>query len=309
MKLKALRPGATLGFVGPASASHIPGRLEAAIEATQAMGYRVVPGESCYASYGYLSGADELRAGDLNNMFARKDVDAIVCIRGGYGTPRILDMLDYDLARENPKLLMGYSDITGLQLAYQMRCALPSLHCPMPTTEWVSEDFDSASKQSLLDGMTKLTKGYVIKNPPGYETLSFHDGVVSGTLMGGNLSLITALMGTQYAPDFTGKIILLEDVDEAPYRLDRMLTQLRLSGAFSDCAGIVLGTFTNCLPKHPERSLTVAEVFSDLLPDDKPVLSGLQFGHGLPSLSIPMGVMAQLDAAKGTITLLDSLYA
>ena len=309
MKLRAVRPGATLGFIGPAGAGFIPGRLESAVETARQMGYRVLLGDSCFASYGYLSGADRLRAADINAMFAHDDVDAIVCVRGGYGTPRILDMLDYDLARKHPKLLMGYSDITGLQLAYHKQCALPTLHCPMPTTEWALPAFDPYSKKSLIDGMTAMYEGYVIQNPPGCPTHPIHPGVARGILMGGNLSLVTALMGTRYAPDFAGKIILLEDVDEAPYRLDRMLTQLRLSGAFSACSGIVLGTFTNCLAKHPERSLTTAEVFSDLLPDGKPVLWGFQFGHSLPSLSIPLGIMAELDAENGTLTLLDSLYA
>jgi muramoyltetrapeptide carboxypeptidase len=239
-------------------------------------------------------------------MFADPEVAAIVCLKGGYGAMRILDALDCGLAARNPKILVGYSDITALHLALNQRAGLPTFHGPMGLSAALLEG-DPASTSSWLAALTGTAPGR-LENPPGRPPLwALAGGMARGPITGGNLSVIAATLGTPYELDARGKLLFLEDIDERPYRVDRMLTQLRLAGKFRDCAGIVLGDWNNCVADPGERSLELLEVFREVLvPAGKPILAGLQAGHCQPMLTFPLGVEAVLDADAGTLELVEA---
>ncbi|MDR3052206.1 MAG: LD-carboxypeptidase [Oscillospiraceae bacterium] len=308
-KPRALRPGGLVGLVGPSGAIRNPGQTPDALAAkVEGLGFCARLGESVGQRYGYLSGTDEVRARDINRMFADPAVDAVYCVRGGYGTPRLLDMLDWDALRANPKPFIGYSDITAMHAAIHTLCGYPTLHGPMPCSDSLDEESGAVSRQSLLAALTRTQPLGALQTPPDCPPpVCLNPGVAEGTLVGGNLTLVTALLGTPYALDTRGKILFLEDIGEHTYALDRMLTQLRLSGALNACAGIALGQFTDCTIEYPDFGLTVDEVIRDmLLPCGKPVLAGLQIGHCTPTLSLPLGVACRLDATAGTLTLLQA---
>lgn len=310
MKSPKLMPGQTLGFVEPAGALPDMAKLDRAVALAESLGYRVVVGDSCRSRYGYLAGEDSVRAADINRMFADDDIDAIVCTRGGYGAPRLLDMLDYGLAVKRPKALLGYSDITALHLAYYKMTGLVTYHSMMPTSDWADDWENDFSIRSLGACLSGAQVNAPIENPPGHLARGLSGGVAEGVLLGGNLTLISMLLGTPYMPDLRGAILLIEDVDEHLYRIDRMLTHLRLSGAFEACAGIVLGDFTNCRTEHPDRSLSLDQIIRDVvLPCGKPVVSGLMIGHCVPKISLPLGVRYRLDADAASLTLLEQPYA
>jgi muramoyltetrapeptide carboxypeptidase len=297
LKPRALRPGDTLGFVAPSSPVKTPDSMDRCVEAAQALGYRVVVGESCLSAHGYLSGGDRTRANDLNRMFQDDSIDAIIAIRGGYGTPRLMDMLDYRLAAEHPKILAGYSDITALHIAYGQKSGLVTMHAPMPSTEWIQDGYDGFTRDGLWRALTSTEPLGPIPNPPDCPVECLNGGVARGRLVGGNLCLIVALQGTPWEIDARDAILVIEDVGEYIDRLDRMLTTLRLSGKFDDCAGVVLGGFTDCKPEYPDRSLTLRQMIEEVvLPCGKPVVSGYMIGHCSPKVTIPLGVTATLDA-------------
>jgi muramoyltetrapeptide carboxypeptidase len=304
LKPKALRPGDTLGFVAPSSPVKTLDSVDKSVEAARALGYQVVVGESCRSAHGYLAGDDQMRADDLNRMFADNSIDGIIAIRGGYGAPRILDKLDYRLAAEHPKLLAGYSDITALHIAYGQKSGLVTMHAPMPSTEWIQDDYDGFTASGLWRALTATEPLGPVLNPPDFPLETLNGGVARGRLVGGNLCLITALNGTPWEIDTRGAILFLEDVGEYIHRLDRMLTTLRLSGKFDQCAGIVLGGFTDCPPEYPDRSLTIRQVIEEVvLPSGKPVVSGYMIGHCSPKVTIPLGVTATLDADRCLLTI------
>lgn len=301
---RPLRPGGTVGLVAPSGAVRAPDGLERAIESVRQQGFKPVVGDSCGQAYGYLAGPDEVRARDINNMFADDSVDAIFCIRGGYGAPRILHMLDYNMISHNPKRLLGYSDVTALHSALLQHAGLISFHGPMPVSDWIQASFDPFSMWHLQKMLCGSIRG-PLENPPGHppmQTLS--GGRCEGRLVGGNLTLVSALCGTPYELDADGTIVFLEDLCEKTYRIDHMLTQLRLSGLFEQCAGVVFGQFVNCSIEHPGFGLDLMEIIRDIvLPCGKPVLFGLEAGHGQPSLTLPLGATCRMDADARTLTI------
>jgi len=310
LKPKALRPGDTLGFVAPSSPVKAADGVEKSVEAARALGFHVVVGASCRSAHGYLAGDDRMRADDLNRMFQDDSIDGIVAIRGGYGAPRILDMLDYSLAAEHPKLLAGYSDITALHIAYGQKSGLVTVHAPMPSTEWIQDGYDEFTKRGLWRALTSARPLGPVENPPDCPVECLNGGMARGRLAGGNLSLIAALNGTPWEIDARGAILVLEDVGEYIDRLDRMLTTLRLSGKFDDCAGVVLGGFTDCRPEYPDRCLTLRRMIEEVvLPSGKPVVSGYMIGHCSPKVTLPLGVMATLDADRCLLTVDEAALA
>jgi muramoyltetrapeptide carboxypeptidase len=243
-------------------------------------------------------------------MFYDDEVDAIICLKGGYGTPRILDKLDYCAARKHPKLLMGYSDISAMSMAYYKLSGLPALHAPMPASCWIDDKFSEFSRRSMLRAMTAPEPLGYLANPEGHEFISISGGACEGIMLGGNLTLVSGLLGTRFSPDYTGKIIFLEDIDEHTYRLDRMFTQLRLAGVFDQCAGVALGDFTNCTMEYPDFGLTLEQIIGDIIaPSGKPVLAGLRAGHCEPKISLPLGVKYRLDADNKKLIALESMFA
>jgi muramoyltetrapeptide carboxypeptidase len=306
-KPKALRPGDLLGLIAPSSGLQDPAQVDAAVAMLEGHGFRVQVGASCRASCGYLAGPDALRAGDLNRCLADPSIRGIVCLRGGYGTPRILDAVDYALAAADPKILVGYSDITGLHLALNRRAGLATFHGPMGVSDTLLEA-EPFSTGSWLRALTLAEPLGVLAAPPGVPAARpLVGGRARGILAGGNLSLVAATFGTPYGLEPEGRILFFEDIDERPYRVDRMLTQLRLAGAFEACAGVVLGDWNHCVPDEGERSQELEEVFRDVLSSaGKPVLTGFHAGHCSPNPTFPFGVEAVLDADAGTLELVEA---
>ena len=304
---KKLKFGDTLGFIAPSGAVRTEGAIERAVKETERMGFKVKLGESAGQKYGYLSGSDEVRARDINNMFADDEVDAIVCLRGGYGAMRILDQLDYELIARHPKIFMGFSDITALHIALLNRCDLATFHGPMAAANWADSPLDDFSRESMYRALMSTEPVGELRNPEGYPRQTVNPGQAEGQLVGGNLMLIVSSLGTPWEIDTKGRIIFIEEVGERTYCVDRMLTQLRLAGKFEDCAGVVFGDFADCPVEYPEFGLTLEEIIRDVVaPSGKPIFTGLRCGHCTPKLTLPFGVKCRMDADECTLTVLES---
>lgn len=303
---KRLQPGDTIGLIAPSGACRVPGAVEHAVEGTKRMGFNVKVGESCHARYGYLAGTDEVRARDVNRMFTDDEVDAIICIRGGYGAARILDRLDYSAIAAHPKIFVGFSDVTALHLALQKECQLVTFHGPMAISGWADHPLDDFSRDSLFAAIADPSPMGALVNPPEYPRATVNPGVCEGPLVGGNLSLLTSTIGSPWEVDARGRILFIEDIGERTYCLDRMLTQLRLAGKFDECAGVVFGDFADCPIEYPDYGLTLEEIIRDVVaPCGKPIFTGLRCGHCTPKLTLPFGVRCRLDADACTLTVLE----
>lgn len=306
LKGKKLQFGDTIGFIAPSGVIREEGAIERAGEAAERMGFKVKFGASSHGHYGYLAGDDEARAADVNAMFRDDTVDAIVCLRGGYGTMRILDRIDYDLVRANPKIFMGFSDITALHIAMLEKSGLVTFHGPMGASNWADglEEFTQAQMYRALMADAPLGD---IPNPPEYPRATVTPGTAEGQLVGGNLSLICGLLGTPWELDTRGRILFIEEIGEHTYCVDRMLTQLRLAGKFDGCAGIVFGNFNGCNVEYEQFGCTLEEIIRDVTaPCGKPIFTGLRCGHCRPNLTLPFGVNARMDADKCTLEALES---
>lgn len=294
-KLKGLKPADTVGLTAPAGpVSHE--KLKRAITALMELGFRVEVGETCHMEYrNYLAGPPHIRAAELNGMFSDTAIRAIFCLRGGYGSPQILPLLDCELIKKNPKPFIGYSDITALHIFLQQNCGIPTIHGPMPASDLIDADpFTKEGLYRLLEQHYPLGK---VCNPPGEKMEGLISGKAEGGLTGGNLSLISSLMGTPYELETKGKILFIEEINEEPYKLDRMMTQLALGGKFSDAEGIVLGSWTGC---QSDSSLDLKDFFKEMLgPLGKPVLFNVRAGHCRPMVSLPFGAITEIDADKG----------
>lgn len=309
--LRALRAGDLVGLAAPSGSAKEADQAERGAALLEGLGFRVRIAEGCRERYGYLAGADTRRASDLEGFFLDPEIRGIVCLKGGYGAPRILDLLDYSIPARNPKPFVGYSDITGLHLALHRYAGFPTFHGPMAVS--LLDGLDDFSRESWLLALGSREPLGILPMPAGTEGGVLHSprtvrgGRAEGILMGGNLSLVAALTGTPYALDPRGKILFLEDIGEEPYRVDRMLTQLRLAGYFESCAGVVLGDWKDCGAKEPDRSLTLEQIFQDVAASSgKPILAGFPAGHCVPTLTFPLGVRARLDADAGTLEILEA---
>ena len=271
-------------------------KLEMSVESIKFLGLEPVVMPSCNMARGYLAGPDKQRADDINTAFADDTIKGIFCLRGGYGTTRLLPMLDFDMIKNNPKVFIGYSDISSLHFNINQKCSLVTFHGPMPTTVYrVHEGFTNDSLRICLFAPEKLK---TIGNPEGEEIITLREGYAKGTLVGGNLSLMAGTLGSPYEIDTKGKILFIEDVDEMPFRLDKMLTALALAGKFRDCEGIILGTFERCEEAdHP--SLTLREIIEEVvLPWNKPTILNLRAGHIYPQSTLPMGAEVSFEAIE-----------
>ncbi|HWQ30972.1 MAG TPA: LD-carboxypeptidase, partial [Negativicutes bacterium] len=291
VKAKRLETGDTVGLVAPASPAGAS-KVEKAVKYLEGLGYRVRIGESAYSSRGYLAGCDELRAADINSMFSDREVAAVFCMRGGYGSQRLLDKLDFELIRRNPKIFMGFSDITALLNAIHQECGLITFHGPMGGD--FAGGLGKPTKAAMKKALESIEPIGELPNPEVPGVLS--EGRAEGEVAGGNLSVIASSMGTPYEIDTKGRILLLEDVFEEPYSIDRMLNQLKLGGKLDGAAGIILGDWGNTEPEEPDFSLTLEEVLEDYFSDiGKPVLAGYKIGHCKPNLTVPIGARTVID--------------
>ncbi|MFC6020603.1 LD-carboxypeptidase [Plantactinospora solaniradicis] len=293
----ALRPGDTVLLVSPSGPTR-PERVARGVELLTGWGLRPVLAPNAYARRGYLAGDDALRAADLNAAFANPAVRGVLCTRGGYGAQRVVDALDMAAVRDDPKVVAGFSDITALQLALWRGARLATVHGP--GAAWLDERTPPASAESLRTALMS-TEPVVVHRLPSEETAPvLVPGTATGPLIGGNLCLIVSSLGTPDMPDLTGAILLIEDVGEPPYKVDRMLTHLRRAGVLAGVAGVAVGQFTDCADNW---AVGVAEVLAERLGDlGVPVLGGLPIGHGVGQLTVPVGVPATLDATAGTLT-------
>lgn len=304
-----LRPGAAVALIAPASPVSEE-KLEKALSNLATLGFRVKEGSSLRARYGYLAGPDEVRLADLHRAFADPEVEAVWCVRGGYGITRLLPHIDYSLIKENPKLFIGYSDVTALHLAIGQKTGLTTFHGPVAASDF-PENTLAHFKAVLMEPATP----YVIAAPdvqaelPGeeYRPFTIAPGRAAGPLTGGNLSLLAALAGTPFEPSFRRKIVFIEEVGEQPYRVDRLLTQLLQATDLEQAAGIVLGVFAECTAKNPDFSFTLPETLRDRLGNlGIPVFYGLPFGHVAYQATFPYNVKAEMDADGRTLTLLEA---
>src|SRR5690625_3015969 len=300
-KGRRLKLGDTIGLVAPASPA-TEKEFEQAVKGLEKEGFNVVPGQSCTESYGgYLSGKPKIRVDDIHKMFSSESIDGIMCLRGGYGTSQLLPLLDYDLIKQNPKVFVGFSDITALHIAFMQKANLVTFHGP--TMSRGLNYLSSNSRRYLLKSiMSKLPVGEIVNEDAEVSIQSLTSGIAQGQLVGGNLSLISATMGTPYEIDTEDKILFLEEVGEDPYRIDRMLTQLMLAGKLSDAAGIVLGTWYRCEPKNRPGYFTVEDLFHKIIkPLNKPTVYNVQSGHGPVNITLPLGVRVTVDANEGRL--------
>jgi muramoyltetrapeptide carboxypeptidase len=301
IKPRALKKGDCIGIVSPASPPSAIEKIYKGAEYFERLGYRVAFGKNVEKVYGYLAGSDRERADDLNAMFADPKIKAIVAVRGGYGTPRILPLLNYSLIKKNPKILVGYSDLTGLQLALYRKTGLVSFSGPMAGVE-MFKGIDPFTEEHFWSCVTSAKKLGEVKNPDGKLFRTIVPGKGSGVLLGGNLSLIVALAGSSYLPSFKGSLLFIEDVEEETYRFDRMLNQLRITNILRDTSGVIVGELTDVKTSDTSKPyLTVEQVMDDYLAGlKKPVATGLVYGHISRKLTVPVGIKATLDASKGT---------
>lgn len=294
VKPQRLKRGDTVGIVAPASPPNQE-NLQRSFTFLEELGLKVRLGQHVYDQYGYLAGKDRDRLEDLHTMFLDSEVKAVICAGGGYGTGRIASQIDYQMLKNHPKIFWGYSDITFLHTAIRQQTGLVTFHGPMLASDIGKVDADPLSKEYFK----QLFEPTLIQYPNDLFQLEvLIDGKASGEITGGNLSLLASTIGTVFEIDTKGKLLLIEDINEEPRSIDRMLNQLHMAGKLTDAAGLLIGDFNNCVPER-ELSLELDEVISHYIHlANKPALKGFKFGHCSPHISIPLGVHAEMDTTE-----------
>lgn len=311
VKPKKLKLGDTIGLIAPGFAIKME-TLYLTLETLEKMGFKTYHTDRIKSNHGYFSNTDEERAKDLNEMFINPDIDAVLCVRGGYGCTRILDLLDYDSIKSNPKALIGFSDITALINTIYKKTGLVGFHGPVGKT--LDDEYSQTYfKKVLMDPQESLPiKNAILKDPKQYRNSEYYrytitKGIGQGELVGGSLSLVTAMIGTPYEIDFTDKLVFLEDVEEAPYRMDRMLTQLTQVDTFLKAKGIIFGVCKGCDRKRTTENFTLREVILDrIAPLNIPAVYGMSFGHIPQNSTLPIGIEATFNAYKKELRLMEA---
>jgi len=315
LKPLRLNQGDTIGLIAPGWLISEK-QLQESIEQISQLGFVPVYTERILGENGYFSGTDEQRAADLNEMFLNPQIKAIVCANGGYGCTRILDLIDYKAIKENPKIVIGYSDVTALLNAINQKTGLIIFHGPISRTfksDYSKYQFEKIVKKTVKHLLIESSPEYLEKSKEQeeYKRYTITSGKAKGELIGGNLTLITSMIGTKYQLDFTKKIVLIEDIGEEPYRIDRMLTQLIETGELQKARGIAFGIMRGCdktLESKAPNSFTLQEVIEERIkPLNIPAVYGLSFGHLSNSFTFPIGIEAELDADKMVIKLLEKV--
>ena len=294
IKPQILRPDDTIGIAAPASPFDQQA-FERGISVFESMGYRVKMPDNLFSRQGYLTGSDSERASQLMKLFEDESVMAILCARGGFGSMRLLPLLDFEIISALPKVFLGCSDITALLVAIYNRCGMITFHGPLVTT--LTRESEKTCS-ALIDAIG--SRQPLVLKPKKAAVLN--PGQASGPLVGGNLTTLCHLMGTPYEPRFKGHLLFLEDRGEAPYRIDRMLSQLRLGGRLDGVAGVILGSFQDCGPLEDVHAI-VQEAFRHTA---IPILAGFDIGHGIDNLTVPIGIEAKLDTADATLRFKES---
>ncbi|MCL2217416.1 MAG: LD-carboxypeptidase [Defluviitaleaceae bacterium] len=291
MKMPKLLHRGDLVAITAASGPCAPAKLEAGVRLLESLGLKVRLMPSCHAGRDYLAGTDARRLEDLHENFASKEVRGIFMARGGYGSARLLPYLDYSLISRNPKIFVGYSDVTALHIALNQICKLITFHGPMPAADFGTGEPDPITLSSLRDNLFAGGQGVCQGDLSSASLLkTIVPGNASGILTGGNLSLLAASLGTPYEIKTRGRVLFMEETQEPPYRVDRLFLQLKQAGKFREAAGIVLGDFS---PETPE-SLKIA-IEELIIPENKPTISGLSCGHTTPNMTLPLGGWARIS--------------
>jgi len=300
IKPPALKQGDTVAISSPAGAVWDETQIEKFSEILKGFGFKVILGKTLIEKFGYFAGSDELRAAEINELFANKTIKGIFCMKGGWGCARILDKLDYKLIKENPKVLIGFSDITALLIAITTKTGLITYHGPVGNSGW--NEFTKNVFTNVV--MTKKQFSFP-ENPIGEDKIvTINTGKVSGELVGGNLTVLSSLIGSEYLPNWKNKILFLEEAKEEPYSIDRMLTQLKLSGVLDSISGFVFGKCAKCLAEEPLKAFTFHEVLlQHIQPLKIPAYYGAMIGHIENKLTVPLGISATMDADRGMIQL------
>ncbi|MFC1850682.1 LD-carboxypeptidase [candidate division CSSED10-310 bacterium] len=301
VKPRKLYYGDTIGVIAPGGPPDTD-RLKSGIELLEELGFSVVAGASLAQRRGYLAGEDRDRAAELMAMFEDPGIDAIFCARGGTGSGRLLPYLDFEKLSPHPKIFVGYSDVTCLQLAFHQQMHWCSFYGPMVAVDLVAKTNSDIRAESVWFQM-------LTGQGPGHEVIqgkSLFPGSATGPLVGGCLSLIQSLCGSSYFPDLDGAILFLEEVNEEPYRIDRMLTHLKLCHHFENLAGVLVGELKDCHPKDDEPSLSIEQILADHFgPLEIPLIMDLPFGHGTGHQVLPIGVRAEMNGQEGYYRLLE----
>ena len=307
LKPRRLAPGATVGLINPAGPTFVRSDLAMVTEVLSALNLHWKFGEHVFDRHGFLAGTDADRAADVNAMFRDPSVDAILTVRGGWGCNRILPLLDYESIRANPKILVGYSDITSLLIALYAKTGLVTFHGPVGTSTW-NQFSTSYFRRVLFDAEAVTFENPAVKGDNLVQTKDRIDTIAPGTargvLVGGNLSVLTAMIGSPYLPRWKGVILFLEDDGEFVYRMDRMLTHLRIAGIAEQLAGVIIGKCTKCEPGLDYGSLTLEEVYREqIAPLGVPAYAGAMIGHIENKFTLPVGTEVEIDARAGTIAM------
>ena len=311
IKAKRLEKGNTIGVVSPASPSENRSEIDRAKEYLENLGYKVVIGRNVNKTKGFTAASEQERADDINEMFAREDIDAILVTQGGYGSAQIIDKLDYELIRRKPKIFTGFSDITSLHLAMQKFSGLVTFYGP-GMARFNEEELSEYTKESFFRTLgNPEPAGEIKKSSPKKWLTSIHGGVCEAPVVGGCLTLICASLGTPYEIDCKDKILFFEDVDAEPWIMDHALSHLRNAGKLNDAAGFMIGHCKNCVPFDHKPGFVCDTTLEDVLtyylkPLKKPALYGLPMGHGDDLATLPLGVRCRLDADKKTFTVLEA---
>lgn len=299
-----IKLGDAIGFVSPSAALVDPAVIDSIRSCFEGMGFRTKWGAHILDRYGHLAGRDEDRVADIHRMFADPEVRMVVCLRGGSGAARLLDKLDYSLIRNNVKIFLGYSDITAFHQAIHTQTGLVTFHGHVATSNWSAPILEQFFR-IFVDAETPHYSSIPMSEDGIHHTEApitvIRPGTAEGKLLGGNLTVLTGIAGSPYYPDFEDSILFLEDIGEQPYRIDRMMSQLALSGALGKIKGFIFGQCTDCEASNPERSLTLEQIFHDHIhPLGIPAFTGAMIGHIDEQFIVPVGARVHLDAGSGS---------
>ena len=304
---KRLEKGDVIGLITPGGPI-VKEQLDKAIGKLEKLGFKTYYKDSVLSQYGYFAGPDQERADELMHMFTNKEVDGILCVRGGYGSIRILDLLDYEQIKKNPKVFIGYSDITALITSINERTGLVAFHGPLGISsfnEFTLESFEGVLMKPKKRYKYQYQRDENTDDNPEFDLYTINSGKAEGELIGGNISVLDSMIGSKFNPDFENKIVYLEEIEEKTYRVDKMLFHLLYATNLKKAAGIVLGVFGDC-NINDEPRLTLKEALDDLLkPLDMPIFYGYSFGHIGYIITIPTGVNARMNADKKSLKLLE----
>ena len=302
IKPKRLKTGDVIGIISPASSPDDLTRINRGVQYLEKLGYRVEVGKNVGSQDGYLAGSDEQRLSDLHDMFKNNHVKAIFSIRGGYGSGRLLDRIDYKLVRHNPKIFVGYSDISALQFAFFAQTGLITFAGPMVAVDF-HDEVSTFTEEIFWRTITSNKKIGKLQNPRNEKFFVLNKGRAEGRILGGNLALLSSLLGTEYFPNLKDAILLLEDIHEPPYRIDRMLNQLRLAKVFKQINGVMLGHFVDCVEQDPTvKTFSLNQIIIQYFQNiELPVLYNIKHGHIKDNITIPLGLKCVLNASRGFI--------